>query len=72
MITKTTSMCSCQGTTRELSEYYVRSTDLTENGDGTYTINGVQGLNADSALVIDTSMVLVCDGETGKWHKIGK
>lgn len=72
MITKTTSLCSCQGVTRERSEYYVRSTDITDNGDGTYTINGVQGLNADCALVIDTGMVIVCDGETGKWHRIGK
>lgn len=69
MITKTTSMCSCSGTTRELSEYYIRSTDLTDNGDGTYTINGVQGLNGDRAIVIDTGMLLLCDGETSKFHK---
>jgi hypothetical protein len=71
MITKTTSMCSCNGTTRELSEYRIRSTDLTDNGDGTYQIKGVQGLNGDQAIVIDTGMLLLCDGETGKWHKFG-
>lgn len=70
MITKVTSMCSCSGVTREMSEYYVRSSDITDNGDGTYAINGVEGLNADRAFVIDTGLVIVCDGETGKWHKI--
>lgn len=69
MITKKTTMCSCQGHTRESAEYYGKSTDVVENGDGTYSVIGVTCLNADVFYAMDTGLVLMCDGETGKWYK---
>ena len=57
------------GTGRNITTYYGKSTDTTANGDGTYSVNGVSGLNADRFLAMDTCLLLMCDGETGKWHK---
>lgn len=69
MITKETTMCSCQGRTRERANYYCLQKDIQQNDDGTYSVIGVIGQNADVALAMDTGLVIMCDGETGKWHK---
>ena len=72
MITTETSMCSCSGSTRERKTHWLWSTDILANDDGTYSIPGVVGYNADRAVVMDTSQLLLCNGETGKWSEFKK
>ena len=67
MITKETTMCSCNGTTRERATYYGKNTDVKQNANGSYTVIGVAGNNADVFIGINIDLLLTCDGETGEW-----
>lgn len=70
MITKETTMCTCQGVARERATYYCLQKDIIANGDGTYSIPGITGYNADLAFAMDSGLTIMCDGESGKWYEV--
>lgn len=57
MITKETTMCSCQGTTREKATYYGKSTDQKPENAG----------NADVFFEMDTGSAFMFDAEARAW-----
>lgn len=59
-----------RGGSEPRATFYCKDEDVTENGNGTYTISGTEGKNdADLAYTKDTKRVFMYDESIDAWWK---